>query len=240
MTAASTAIVPYVERADALSIGGFTPYSGVDWPGKLVATVFAQGCPWQCTYCHNPALQDSRTTPAVAWADVRDRLRARRDLLDGVVFSGGEPTRQPALIGAAREVRELGFGVGLHTAGAYPGRLAAVLPLVDWVGIDIKATPETYAAVTGSEVAGDRAWLSLELVRDSGVDYEVRLTVDPTVHTREGIHDAVARIIRLSGRAPVLQEARPQGTNADYAAKLAGRGMYDVIGVDDLPDLTRR
>ena len=50
------------------------------------------------------------------------------------VVSGGEPTAQRALPDAVRQVRELGYKVGLHSAGCYPGRLARVLGLVDWVG----------------------------------------------------------------------------------------------------------
>ena len=125
--------------ADSLAIAGLVPLSTCDWPGKLVATVFLQGCPWQCTYCHNPDLISPRTPGQVPFERVRELLAKRRGLLDGVVFSGGEPTRQRALGSAMREVRELGFGVGLHTGGSYPARLREVIGLVDWVGIDIKA-----------------------------------------------------------------------------------------------------
>ncbi len=137
------------------------------------------------------------------------------------------------------QVRDLGFLVGLQTAGAYPRSLAYVLPLVDWVGIDIKAAPAAYERVTGQGLSGVRAWSSLELVMRSGVDYEVRLTVDPTVHSRQDVFDAVREVIRRGAHAPVLQQARPEG-NKEYAKALAGRGLYDVIHIDDFPDLERR
>ena len=121
--------------ADDLIIGGVEPFSTVDWPGKLAATVFLQGCPWRCTYCHNPALQDPRAAPVIAWSSVRGHLEARRGRLDGVVFSGGEPTRQAPLVEAMDEVREMGMGVGLHSAGCYPARLAAVLAHVDLLAL---------------------------------------------------------------------------------------------------------
>jgi len=239
-----TVLVPLGSRppleAGALSIGGFQPFSSVDWPGRLTATVFLQGCPWQCTYCHNPALQDSNADGSVQWSDVMDTLRSRRGMLDAVVFSGGEPTRQPGLANAMAQVRDLGFLVGLHTAGAYPRSLAEVLPLVDWVGFDIKAAPGTYERITGQGVSAVKAWSSLELVMRSGVDYEVRITVDPTVHSRQDVLDAAREVIRRGAHAPVLQEARAHGTNAEYARALAGRGLYDVIHIDDLPDLERR
>ena len=70
------------------------------------------------------------------------------------MFSGGEPTAQPGLADAIREVRALGFAIGLHTGGAYPRRLASVLPLVDWVGFDAKAPAARYGDVTGVEGSG--------------------------------------------------------------------------------------
>lgn len=223
-----------------LQIAGFAPFSSVDWPGLLSATVFLQGCPWECTYCHNPAMQDTRAPGVIAWSTVLATLQDRQGLLDAVLFSGGEPTRQRGLPAAMRVARELGFKVGLHTAGAFPGRLAPLLPLVDWVGIDIKAAPTAYERITGKAVSGMRAWSALELVQDSGVDYEVRITVDPTVHTRADVFDAVREVIRRGAKAPVLQQARPDGANPEYASLLARRGMYDVIRHDDFPDLARR
>jgi pyruvate formate lyase activating enzyme len=68
--------------------------------------------------------------------------------------------------------------VGLHTAGPYPQRLARVLPLVDWVGLDIKAPPGDYPTLTGLPGSGEHAWKSLDLLLASGVAHEVRVTVD--------------------------------------------------------------
>ncbi len=87
------------------------------------------------------------------WPEVVEWLASRRDLLDSVVFSGGEPLLQHGLAGAMWQVRSLGFGVGLHTAGIYPERLAGMLPLVDWVGFDVKAPFSDYARVIGAKSA---------------------------------------------------------------------------------------
>lgn len=127
--------------------------------------MFVQGCPWRCLYCHNPHLQPRDAAPAGPnWAELRDRLARRRARLDALVFSGGEPTFDPALPAAMREVRALGFRVGLHTAGMAPRRLRAVLSLVDWVGLDIKA-PLTDAAlhdrITGARGAARAVRASL-------------------------------------------------------------------------------
>ncbi len=97
---------------------------------------------------------------ANTWQPVRDFLMRRRGLLDAVVFSGGEPTSQKALFDAAREVSALGFEVGLHTAGPYPDRLHRLLPLLDWVGMDIKAPGARYDMITLTPGSADRAWQS--------------------------------------------------------------------------------
>jgi pyruvate formate lyase activating enzyme len=160
-------------------VGGLAPLTTIDFPGRLAAVVFFQGCPWRCVYCHNPHLIPANAPPALAWEDALAFLERRRGLLDGVVFSGGEPTLQAALPEAMREVRALGFQVALHTAGMYPERLAAVLPLVDWVGLDIKAPRAAYPRITGAPCAGDAVFESLSLILAAGVEHELRCTWPP-------------------------------------------------------------
>ncbi|WP_232847787.1 anaerobic ribonucleoside-triphosphate reductase activating protein [Occultella kanbiaonis] len=206
-------------RAAGLQVAGLTRMSGCDWPGRLVATVFLQGCPWNCAYCHNPDLIPTRTPGLHAWQDVLEFLAGRVGLLDGVVFSGGEPTRQLALGGAIEAVRGLGFGVGLHTSGAYPSRLAAVAGSVDWIGLDIKAEPDGYPDVirTGG---GAAAWRSLDVALASGADAEVRTTTHPGSAVDVL---ALARRLHAAGvRHYALQRARPEGTREEFAADGVG------------------
>lgn len=221
-------LVPRVGQVAAgdLQIAGLTPMSSVDWPGKLVATVFTQGCPWACSYCHNFAILDPRIPGVVDWSRVEELMARRHGLLDGVLFSGGEATRQVALVPAMRAVREWGFAVGLHTAGPYPQRLEAVLDegLVDWVGLDIKALPEDYQAIIQRPHGGQKAWHSLEVVlAHPGVDYEVRLTVDAA-----GLDTAVQVATRLAEagvRTFALQHVRLQGTSPAYRAAHVGEDV---------------
>ena len=155
--------------ADSLAIAGLVPLSTVDWPGKLAAAVFLQGCPLACPYCQNEAILDPKVPGAVPWSQVEALLARRAGLLDGVVLTGGEALRQAGVVDAARRVREMGFGVGLHTAGAYPRALAKILPHTDWVGIDVKAMPDDYAAATGFG-AGAKAWQSLDAVLEASAE----------------------------------------------------------------------
>ena len=160
-----------------IAVGGFSPLSTCDWPGELVATVFCQGCPLACRYCHNADLIPPGPGVGPDFGAILALLDKRRGLLDGVVFSGGEPTLQKALPEAAAAVRALGFRVGLHTAGPYPERLARLLPLVDWVGFDVKAPFSDYDRVTGVPGSGERAKASLLTFVESGVAADIRTTV---------------------------------------------------------------
>jgi pyruvate formate lyase activating enzyme len=196
---------------DGVEFGGLVPFSTVDFPGRLAAVLFTRGCPLRCRYCHNPHLRRRADTQALDWASTIAWLGRRKGLLDAVVFSGGEPTIQAGLADALTEVRGLGFATGLHTAGTVPGRLARVLPLLDWVGLDVKAPFARYAAVTGSTGAGARAYRSLEAVLASGIDYELRTTMHPALLGSEDLI-AIARDLRARGvRDWVLQPFRPAG-----------------------------
>lgn len=206
-----------------LRVGGFTPLSASDWPGMLAAVVFCQGCPWRCGYCHNPGLIPARGESEIPWSDVLGFLKRRQKLLDGVVFSGGEPTLQATLPDAMRAVRALGFRIGLHTGGMYPKRLAAVLPLVDWVGMDVKAPFSDYARITGVKDSGTPVRESLEMLLASGVEHEIRTTVHPVL-----LSDAelAAMAHELAGRGVkhyALQAFRGQGCGDDTLRQHAAR-----------------
>ncbi len=197
--------------AAALRIGGFEPLSAVDWPGRLAAVVFCQGCGWACRYCHNPHLiRHELPSPSVAWTDVVAWLGRRRGFLDGVVFSGGEPTLQPGLPAAAAAVRELGFQVGLHTGGPVPENIALLLPQLDWVGFDFKAPFDRYAQVAGHD-HGARARESFRLLCASGVAVEVRTTWHPLLLSASDL-GAMAQTLAGAGRVDwVIQRFRAEG-----------------------------
>jgi pyruvate formate lyase activating enzyme len=160
-----------------LRIGGVTPLSASDYPDKLAAVLYCQGCAWRCTYCHNTHLLEKRSAREIPWADILVFLKKRQGLLDAVVFSGGEPTLQPSLGQAIRDVKALGYLVGLHTAGIVPERLREVLELVDWVSMDLKAPFHEHERVTRVPGSGARAQRSMELLLASGVACEFH-TID--------------------------------------------------------------
>lgn len=198
--------------ADTIRVGGFEGLSLCDWPGEIVATIFCQGCPWDCPYCHNPHLLPPVGEKELDWTSILSFLDGRRGLLDGVVFSGGEPTLQRRLADAIAEVRAMGFRIGLHSGGAYPDRLAAVLPLVDWIGFDVKTAFADYDRVTRVSRSGERARKSLRLLLDSGVAHELRTTVDPSVIDDAALRRLRADLAAFGAGAHKLQEYRSIGT----------------------------
>ncbi len=198
MTLQSNLAITPQPQAGSLRVAALTPFTTIDYPGMLSAVVFVQGCPWRCPYCHNPWMQTREGAFGRAGAglpgisDVLDRpdwraiealLERRRGLLDAVVFSGGEPCTDPALGAAMRRVREhFGMKVGLHTAGAYPRRLAEVAPLADWIGIDVKGPvgdEEKFDRATGRAGSLPHFLESFQIVRASGKSYEARTTAHP-------------------------------------------------------------
>jgi len=198
-------------RSAELRIGGFVRLSTCDWPGELVATVFCQGCPWACGYCHNPHLIPPNAETGIAWPDVLTFLGRRRGLLDGVVFSGGEPTLQAALPEAMRAVRALGFRIGLHTAGPYPARLAQVLPLADWVGFDVKAAFDDYEHITAVAGSGSRAKASLRHVLASNIACDIRTTVHDALLDRAALARLASDLAAFGVREHRLQPFRAAG-----------------------------
>lgn len=200
-----------------IEVGGFTPLSTSDWPGKLCAVVFTRGCPWRCGYCHNPELQQRTGRPELAWATVRQTLVRRTGLLDGVVFSGGEPTLDPLLPAALDEVRALGFGTGLHSAGIYPARLRGLLPRLGWVGLDVKTRSADYDRITGRRGSGRTAWRALDAVLASGVDNELRTTYHPALIDDDALRDTARALYAAGARHWVLQRLRaPEGAATQW------------------------
>lgn len=197
-----------------LELGGFTPLSTADWPGKLAAVVFVQGCPWRCSYCHNAELQPRRRGGGPHWASVFATLQRRVGLLDGVVFSGGEPTLDPRLGTAVEQVRALGHRAALHTGGIYPERLAELLPRLDWVGFDLKTRFDDYDALTRRRGSAAAVRRSLDHLLASGVEHEIRTTYHPRLVSDAALRE-VARLLKNAGvRDWVLQRWRAPDEDA--------------------------
>ncbi len=220
-----------------LRIGGLTPLTTIDFPGRLAAVVFCQGCAWRCPYCHNPHLLPV-ASGGDDWPMLQRFLEARRGLLDGVVFSGGEPLFQSGLGDAMEGVKSMGFKVALHTAGTHPERLERLLPLLDWVGFDIKRPFETYPQLTKVAGSGLKAQQSLTLLLQSGIGHEVRTTVDPGLSSRDDLLGLARKLAALGVTRYVLQPCRPVGTAMqDDRAEGSSALLHDTVLLNQLERL---
>ena len=157
-------------------IGGVQKTSLLDFPDKISAIVFAQGCNFNCGYCHNPDLLNPKKD--IYSTDVFfEFLEKRKGKLDGVVITGGEATLQPDLIPFIKEVKTKGFAVKLDTNGYRPDVLKEAIKYVDYVAMDIKAPLEKYSLVTKVNIDTDKIKESINIILNSDIDYEFRTTL---------------------------------------------------------------
>jgi len=208
-----------------LRVGGLLPMTTLDYPDHLACVLFCQGCGWRCRYCHNPQLIPACGNEEKPWSEILAFLEQRVGLLEAVVFSGGEPTLQTGLPEAIAQVRALGYKVGLHSAGIKPKLFAGILPLVDWVGFDVKALPEQSTAITGVDGSGKANWRSLEHLLESGVEHECRTTVHWQLFDADSLWDMAQRLRRLGVERFAVQCVRTARMLDDNLAE--SRAPYD-------------
>ncbi|MDR1008967.1 MAG: anaerobic ribonucleoside-triphosphate reductase activating protein [Rickettsiales bacterium] len=202
-------------------VGGLVPFTTIDYPGKVAMVVFLQGCPWRCVYCSNPHLFEARQAAEQDienWQYVLDMLSRRTKVIDAVVFSGGEATMQSKEVAnAIADIHFISpdFKIGLHTNGCLPDAVEDLLPLVDWVGLDIKAPARLYEDITCVPGSAEAAFRSLDLLLKSCLPFEVRTTADPRVLDKEAILELASLLSRLGVRNYAVQRYRPVDKNAD-------------------------
>ncbi|MBD3312541.1 anaerobic ribonucleoside-triphosphate reductase activating protein [archaeon] len=171
-----------------VSIRGLQKITLVDYPGRVACTVFLPGCDFRCPFCHNPALiNDVDSLPEMPEEEFFNFLKSREKWLDGVCVTGGEPCLSPDLPGFLKKIKEGGFLVKLDTNGSLPDciKLLVDKKLVDFVAMDIKASPERYSEAAGVRVNISRIQESINLIRSSGLPYEFRTTVIPRLHSKD-------------------------------------------------------
>jgi len=220
-----------------VNYAGTVPISTLDWTGKAAVTIFFRGCPLRCPYCQNhPYLEG----PGLVELDfVKEKIKTSKPFVSAVVFSGGEPLMQEAVIPLAEFAKNIGLAVGIHTNGCYPERAAKLIErkLVDKLFIDIKAPlddPELYGKVAGCEVKGEGIHppgagihppmtpeeiteaiaKTIEITDASGLELELRTTVIKGFIGSEKeislIAAWVSEHVKNKGAAYVLQQGIPE------------------------------
>lgn len=181
-----------------MRIGGLVPFTLSDYPGRVAAVIFTQGCNFRCPFCHNGQLIPFAPGPngLLSVDDVMRFLESRRKRLDGAVISGGEPTIQPDLPAFLRDVKALGYAVKLDTNGSRPDVLRRLFQqgLLDFVAMDVKAPWGQYDRLAGVAVDAAALRASIDLIARSGVAHEFRTTVVPQMLGEADLCDIVRRL----------------------------------------------
>ncbi|MCC5834176.1 MAG: anaerobic ribonucleoside-triphosphate reductase activating protein [Opitutales bacterium] len=169
-----------------MEVGNIIRHSDRDFPGRQAAVLFLIGCNFRCPYCAFGSLIDGRGLARI-WseAQVFQFLESARERLDGVVFSGGEPTLHPGLSNWIRRARDLGYAIKLDTNGSQPDVLRQLIVegLVDYIAMDVKAPLENYSQLCGRKIDTEAIRSSVWVIKQSGVAHEFRTTVIPGMHT---------------------------------------------------------
>ena len=192
-----------------MKIGGLIKFTLIDFPGRPAAVVFTQGCNFRCRYCHNPELvYPHMFAEPVAIEEIYSFLKRRQGTLEGVVVSGGEPTLHEDLPSFMADLKAMGYATKLDTNGTRPDMLKSLLDakLLDYIAMDIKAPLEKYSLITGVDFNPEVLKQSMDLIRQSGLEYEFRTTYDKEVLTDADISTITQR---LDGKNYRVQECLP-------------------------------
>lgn len=194
-------------------ISGFQPLSLLDYPGIICSIVFTQGCPFRCVYCHNPELIPTKAPDAnkvLKEEDVLEHLNRRKNIVEGVCITGGEPTVHPDLPDFIKKVKRLGMLVKLDTNGLTPRMIEKLIKerLVDFFAMDLKHTWERYSEVIGISQKNviDNCRETFRLIQESSVPHEFRTTVYSGLHGKEDLEEIAGQL--REGERYALQEIR--------------------------------
>lgn len=210
-------------------IGGLQKFSLIDYPGKICAIIFTQGCNFRCPYCHNPALVlPEQFTPSLSEKEIFSFLEKRKGQLDAVEITGGEPTLQKDLLKFLKKIKDMGFLVKLDSNGSFPDMIRRAIKqgVVDYLAMDIKAPLEHYQEMTCSCVNPENIKRTIKIIMNSSLDYEFRTTV---VKSQLSLEDLlkIAQLIR-GAKLYVLQNFVPAKTLDPLFQKEASCGEEEL------------
>lgn len=175
-----------------MQIHGFNKTTLLDYPGHLACTIFLGNCNFRCPFCHNKGLVlTPDNEPIIETKLVLNHLVKRKNIIEGVCITGGEPTLSSDLYDFIAQVKQLGLLVKLDTNGYRPDVINALIAdhLIDYIAMDIKSSLENYPVLTGlNHIDMNKIDESIHMIIESGIDYEFRTTLVKELHTIEDIN----------------------------------------------------
>jgi pyruvate formate lyase activating enzyme len=214
--------------------GGLSRFTLSDYPGKVAAIAFTQGCNFCCPFCHNGSLLPKRVNPSglIPQRDIVDFLQSRKGSVDALVISGGEPTLHKDLPYFMREVKDLGFLIKLDTNGSHPFMLRQLVAngLVDYIAMDIKAPVHAYRTLAGCDVDFVAIAESIICIAKSGIDHHFRTTF---VDAKMSIED----VEMIQAMIPSGSAFKVQAFDASHARDPQWKTLNSSYTQDDLDRL---
>lgn len=170
---------------------GLQKTSLLDYPHHVASTIFTGGCNFRCPYCHNGDLVlDAAKIQPYTEDEIFSHLNKRKNTLDGVCITGGEPTLHKDLPDFIKQIKELGLKVKLDTNGSNPDMLTKLLEenLIDHVAMDIKNSPVKYRETIAVDTFNvDYIVESVNILKKLSTSYEFRTTLCKELHTFDDI-----------------------------------------------------
>jgi pyruvate formate lyase activating enzyme len=173
-----------------MRINGFTGVSLINYRDRICSVVYTSPCNFKCPFCHNGALIDENPF-TMAEYEVLNDINSRKNFIDGVTITGGEPTLQPDIARFLGLIHEMGLNTKMDTNGYAPEVLRELISrkLVDHVSMDIKTSPEKYPLACGVDVDFSIIEESVEILKNSRIDYDFRTTVVPGLVDKEDLRE---------------------------------------------------
>lgn len=180
-----------------MQIHGFNKTTLLDYPGLVAATIFTGGCNLRCPFCQNADLVlNPSSQPVISEDEVLAHLSKRKGITKGVCITGGEPTLQKDLPQFISKLKELGMLVKLDSNGFKPEVIERLIndKLIDYIAMDIKSSPSGYSEAAGIDINIENILKSINLIKNSNIDYEFRTTVVRELHDRKCMEE-IAELI---------------------------------------------
>ena len=214
-------------------IGGLQKLTLIDYPGRLAATVFLSGCNFRCPWCYSKELvlpEEIKKQPKIPEKELFDFLKQRKEMLEGVVLCGGEPTLNKDLPQFCKKIKNMGYALKIDTNGSNPNMLKHLIDknLIDYIAMDIKAPREKYDKLVGKKINVKNIEKSVSLLKQGKIDYEFRTTLNPMLKKED--------VLKIShwlsgGKRYYLQNFRPEKTIVSKFEKMKPYSDKELLDI---------
>jgi len=171
-----------------MKIGGLQKTSLLDYPDTISAIIWTVGCDFRCPFCYNKDIIIGNVE-LYSEDEIFSFLKKRFGMLEGLVITGGEPLMQEDIIDFCEKVKKISYLIKIDTNGIHPKKLKELIDkkLVDYIAMDVKAPKKKYDKLTDVKTNIKKIEKSIDIIKNSTVDYEFRTTVVPNLITKEDI-----------------------------------------------------